>query len=117
MSASNHPNQIYLVMDAGSPVAAFTSRPEMKTYLKRRYGTFNDPMVYTFGGEQGYAPAIMTMSAALADGESLYLDEHNELGYGREKSNARPLAPPRPRQLLRRRRGPEGAGRKTSLKE
>jgi hypothetical protein len=67
MSASNRPNHIYLVMDAGSPVAAFTSRHEMKTYLTRRHGTFNNPLVYTFGGEQGYTPAIMAMSRALAE--------------------------------------------------
>ena len=67
MIASNHPNHIYLVMDAGSPVAAFTSRREMATYLKRRRGTFNSPLVYTFGGERGYTPAVMTMSAAIAE--------------------------------------------------
>ena len=37
MSASAH---IYLVMDAGSPVAAFTVQHEMKAYLKRRLETF-----------------------------------------------------------------------------
>ena len=68
MSASNRPNHIYLVMDAGSPVAVFTLKDEMRIYLNRRHGTFNNPLVYTFGGEQGYTPAIMTMSAALADG-------------------------------------------------
>ena len=26
-------NQIFLVMDAGTPVAAFTARPELKAYL------------------------------------------------------------------------------------
>jgi len=67
MIASNQPNHIYLVMDAGSPVAAFTSPHEMRTYLKRRSGTFNNPLVYTFGGERGYTPAVMTMSAAIAE--------------------------------------------------
>jgi hypothetical protein len=38
MSASAH---IYLVMDAGSPVAAFTVQHEMKAYLKRRLETRN----------------------------------------------------------------------------
>jgi hypothetical protein len=33
MAASN---QIFLVMDAGTPVAAFTARPELKAYLRRR---------------------------------------------------------------------------------
>jgi hypothetical protein len=67
MSASNRPNHIYLVMDAGSPVAAFTSRHEMRTYLTRRHGTFNNPLVYAFGSEQGYAPSIMTLMRAMAD--------------------------------------------------
>jgi hypothetical protein len=62
MSASEH---IYLVMDAGSPVAAFTVQHQMKAYLKRRLETFTNPLVYTFGDNQG--PAIMTMSRALAE--------------------------------------------------
>jgi hypothetical protein len=36
MTASN---QIFLVMDAG-PKAAFTTRPELQAYLKRRLDTF-----------------------------------------------------------------------------
>lgn len=44
---------IYLVMDAGSPVAAFTAKHEMKAYLKRRLGTFSNPLVYTFGDIKG----------------------------------------------------------------
>jgi hypothetical protein len=39
----------------------------MRTYLKRRSGTFNNPLVYTFGGERGHTPAVMTMSAAIAE--------------------------------------------------
>lgn len=35
MAPSKH---IYLVMDAGNPVAAFTAKHEMNTYLKRRLG-------------------------------------------------------------------------------
>jgi hypothetical protein len=65
MAPSKH---IYLVVDAGNPVAAFTAKHEMNTYLKRRLGTFKNPLVYTFGGDQGYFPAIMTMSSAMADG-------------------------------------------------
>ena len=63
MTASN---QIFLVMDAGSPKAAFTTRHEMQAYLKRRREAFTNPLVYTFWGNQG--PSIMTMTAALADG-------------------------------------------------
>jgi hypothetical protein len=59
-------NQIFLVMDAGSPKVAFTTRHEMRAYLKRRRDAFTNPPVYTFWGNQG--PSIMTMSSALADG-------------------------------------------------
>jgi hypothetical protein len=59
---------IYLVKDAGSPVAAFTAKREMRAYLERRLDTFTSPLVYAFEGDQGYAPAIMTMSSALAGG-------------------------------------------------
>jgi hypothetical protein len=64
---SNQPNHIYLVMDAGRPVAAFTLKDEMKTYLRRRVDSFTNPLVYTFGGEHGYTPAIMTMSRAMGE--------------------------------------------------
>jgi hypothetical protein len=67
MIISNQRSHIYLVIDAGSPVAAFTTQHEMKTYLKRRHGTFNNLLVYTFGGERGYTPAIITPSMALAE--------------------------------------------------
>jgi hypothetical protein len=62
MTASN---QIFLVMDAGTPVAAFTARGELQAYLRRRLDTFCNPLVYTFWGSHG--PSIMTMSAALAE--------------------------------------------------
>jgi hypothetical protein len=65
---SNQPHHIYLVMDAGSPVAAFTVKRELIAYVKRRLDAFIDPLVYTFRGEQGYTPSIMTLSKALADG-------------------------------------------------
>jgi len=59
-------NQIFLVMDAGTPVAAFTARPELKAYLRRRLDAFINPLVYMFWDNQG-TPSIMTMSAALAE--------------------------------------------------
>jgi hypothetical protein len=62
MSASN---QIFLVVDAGTPVAAFTARRELQVYLRRRLDTFINALVYTFWGNQD--PSIMTMSAALAE--------------------------------------------------
>ena len=37
MAASD---QIFLVVDAGTPVAAFTARRELTAYLKRRIDTF-----------------------------------------------------------------------------
>ena len=33
-------NQIFLVVDAGTPVAAFTARRELHAYLRRRLDTF-----------------------------------------------------------------------------
>jgi hypothetical protein len=47
MTASN---QIFLVMDAGTPVAAFTARQELKAYLSRRLDAFIDPAgLYVLG--------------------------------------------------------------------
>jgi hypothetical protein len=63
MAASN---QIFLVMDARTLVAAFTARPELKAYLRRRLDAFINPLVYTFWDNEG-TPSIMTMSAALAE--------------------------------------------------
>jgi hypothetical protein len=62
MTASN---QIYLVMDAGTPVAAFTVKRDMQLYLRRRLDTFVNPLVYTFQGSHG--PSIVTLSRALAE--------------------------------------------------
>jgi hypothetical protein len=62
MTASN---QIFLVMDAGTPVAAFTARRELQTYLSRRLDTFCNPLVYTFA--DGLGPLVMTLSRALAE--------------------------------------------------
>ena len=42
MSASN---QIFLVVDAGTPVAAFTVRQELKAYLRRRLDVFINPLL------------------------------------------------------------------------
>ena len=53
-------NQIFLVMDAGTPVAAFTAR--LKAYLRRRLDVFINPLVYTFWDNQG-TPNIMTVGA------------------------------------------------------
>jgi hypothetical protein len=58
MSAAN---QIFPVMDTGSPKAAFTTGRELQAYLRRRLDTFINPLVYTFWGNQG--PSIMTMSS------------------------------------------------------
>jgi hypothetical protein len=63
LSASN---QLFLVVDAGTPVAAFTARRELKAYLKRQLDTFINPLVYEFSDNQG-TPSIMTMSAALGE--------------------------------------------------
>jgi len=59
MSASN---RIFLVVDAGRPVAV-TARHERKGFLQRRREALTNPPVYTFWGSQG--PSIMTMSSAV----------------------------------------------------
>jgi hypothetical protein len=41
MTASN---PIFLVIDAGTPVAAFTARPELKAFLQRRREAFTNPL-------------------------------------------------------------------------
>jgi hypothetical protein len=50
MTASD---QIFLVIDAGTPVAAFTARRELQAYQRRRLDTFINPLVYTFWGNHG----------------------------------------------------------------
>ena len=62
MTASN---QIFLAVDAGTPVAAVTARQELKAFLQRRRDAFTNPLVYTFWSDRG--PSIMTMSAALVE--------------------------------------------------
>ena len=62
MSASD---QIYLVVDAGTSVAAFTARQALKAYLRRRLDTFCNPLVYTFADGRG--PSITTLSNGLAE--------------------------------------------------
>ena len=57
---------IYLVTDAGSPVTAFTTKDEMKAYLKRRLNTFNRALVYRIDGE-GHAPVLMTLARAIGE--------------------------------------------------
>jgi hypothetical protein len=63
MTASN---QIFLVVDAGTPVAAFTARHELKADLRRRLDAFIKPLIYTFWDNQR-TPSIMTTSSALAE--------------------------------------------------
>jgi hypothetical protein len=48
-------------------VRAFTTRRELKAYLRRRLDTFINPLVYTFWDNKG-TPSIMTMSWALGGG-------------------------------------------------
>jgi hypothetical protein len=68
----------YLVIDAGTPEAAFTVRNEMKAYPKRRLEMFTNPLIYTFGDNE--RPAIITMSRASAGStESL----RNRRGYSK----------------------------------
>jgi hypothetical protein len=48
MTASS---QIFLVVDAGTPVAAFTARQALRAFLQRRREAFTNPLVYTFWGK------------------------------------------------------------------
>jgi len=57
---------IYLVVDSGSPLTAFTTKNEMKAYLKRKLNTSNRPLVYRIDGE-GHAPVIMTLARAIGE--------------------------------------------------
>ena len=59
-------NQIFLVMDADTPVAAFSARQELKAYLTAGSTLSSTPLVYTLWDNQG-TPSIMTISAALAE--------------------------------------------------
>jgi hypothetical protein len=59
-------NQILLVANIGTPVAAFTVRRELKAYLRRRLDAFINPLVYTFWDNQG-TPSIMTISAVVSE--------------------------------------------------
>ena len=64
MASSN----IYLVMDARSPVTAFTDKHELTVCVRRRLDTFINPLVYTFGdGHAPHSPTIMTLSRVLSD--------------------------------------------------
>ena len=57
---------IYVVVDSGRPVTAFTDKGHLKYYLKRMRGTFNRPLVYRIDDSDG--PVIMTVSRVLAGG-------------------------------------------------
>jgi hypothetical protein len=57
-------NQIFLVIDAGSMKAAFTTRHELQACLRRRLDTFTNPGLYVLAN---HGPSIMTMSSALAE--------------------------------------------------
>jgi hypothetical protein len=62
MTASN---QIYLSWMRGRRSLPFTVKRDMQIYLRRRFDTFANPLVYTFPGSHG--PSIMSMSSALAE--------------------------------------------------
>jgi hypothetical protein len=48
------------------PVTAFTTKDDMKAYLKRMRGTFNRPLVCRIDGD-GHAPVIMTLTIAMGE--------------------------------------------------
>jgi hypothetical protein len=57
---------IYLVMDEGRPMTAFTSKGDLIAFLRSRFWLLGNPLIYAFAGD-GHAPVIMTMSTALAE--------------------------------------------------
>jgi hypothetical protein len=57
---------VYVVVDSGRPVTAFTDKEDLKAYLRRMRDTFNRPLVYRIG--DGAGPVIMTVSRALGRG-------------------------------------------------
>jgi hypothetical protein len=57
---------IYVVVDSGRPVTAFTDKGDLKDYLKRKRGILNRLLVYRL--DEGNGPVIMTVSRALAGG-------------------------------------------------
>jgi len=92
MTASN---QIFLVMDAGTPKAAFTARRELSAYLKRRARHFHQPAgLHVLGqsrdaghhddvcGAGGMMSAVMTLAElqTTADEVSPDDDRHNDNG-------------------------------------
>jgi hypothetical protein len=62
LMAANY--QIFLVMDAGTPVAAFTARHEQKALLASSARRFHQRACLYVLGNQG--PSIMTMLSAVA---------------------------------------------------
>jgi hypothetical protein len=60
---------LYVVLDAGKPLTAFTDTEYLKAYLKRMSGTFNRPLVYKI--DEGSGPVIMTVSRVMAGGLDL----------------------------------------------
>jgi hypothetical protein len=57
---------LYVVVDSGSPVTAFTDKDDLKAYLRRMRDTLNRPLVYRIDDFAG--PVIMTVSRALGRG-------------------------------------------------
>jgi hypothetical protein len=57
---------LFVVVDSGRPVTAFTDKDDLKAYLKRMRDTFNRPLVYRI--DDGNGPVIMTASRALGRG-------------------------------------------------
>jgi hypothetical protein len=55
---------LYVVLDAGKPLTAFTDTDDLKVYLKRMRHTLNKPLVYRI--DDGSGPVIMTMSRVMA---------------------------------------------------
>ena len=57
---------LFVVVDSGRPVTAFTDKDDLKSYLKRMRGTFNRPLAY--GIDDGNGSVIMTVSRVMSGG-------------------------------------------------
>ena len=57
---------LYLVVDCGRTMNAFTDKHDLRAYLWRMQARLNKPLVYKING--GDAPVIMTVSRALGSG-------------------------------------------------
>jgi hypothetical protein len=57
---------LYVVVESGCPVNAFTEKHDLRAFLWRMHRTLNKPLVYRV--DDGDGPVIMTVPRALGRG-------------------------------------------------